>query len=156
MILKPWTTCSCCCCFSYDDQYEPWKLNDRDLLWRFLVTKLSLFFWQKVMLNEQPSKIRMAKRHFVFSVSTKMMSTKFAFWFTLHILSLKTFGVNGSSSPLIVEDGVYSRVTVQIEPQPQPENCVEFLNQLEVGNKTKQILKKIIWQKTSGISVFYR
>jgi hypothetical protein len=33
---------------------------------------------------------------------------------------------------MIVQDGVYSRVTVQIEAQPQPENCVEFLNQLEV------------------------
>jgi len=89
------------------------------------------------MLND-PAKIKMAKRHFVFSVSTKttkMMSTKFAFSIVFLILSLKTFAVNGSSSPLVVEDGVYSRVTVQIEPQPQPENCVEFLNQLEVGSK---------------------
>jgi len=39
-----------------------------------------------------------------------------------------------ASSPLTVQEGVYSRVTVQIEAQPQPENCVEFLNQLEVRN----------------------
>jgi 7,8-dihydro-6-hydroxymethylpterin-pyrophosphokinase len=43
-----------------------------------------------------------------------------------------------SSSPATVEDGVYSRVTVQIEPQPQPENCVEFLNQLEVRRRRER------------------
>ena len=36
-------------------------------------------------------------------------------------------------SPMLVENGIYSRVTVQIEPQPQPKNCVEFLDKLEVG-----------------------
>ena len=37
-----------------------------------------------------------------------------------------------ADSSLHVENGVYSRVTVQIEEQPQPENCVEYLNHLEV------------------------
>ena len=37
-----------------------------------------------------------------------------------------------ADSSLRVENGVYSRVTVQIEEQPQPENCVEYLNHLEV------------------------
>ena len=46
------------------------------------------------------------------------------------------------SSPLEVEEGLYSRVTVQIEAQPQPENCVEFLNQLEVGNHKRHFFTK--------------
>ena len=36
-------------------------------------------------------------------------------------------------SQILVENGVYSRVTVQIEPQPQPADCVDFLDKLEVG-----------------------
>ena len=39
------------------------------------------------------------------------------------------------ASKLLVENGVYSRVTVQIQPQKQPENCVEFLDRLEVRAK---------------------
>ena len=39
------------------------------------------------------------------------------------------------ASKLLVENGVYSRVTVQIQPQKQPENCVEFLDTLEVRPK---------------------
>ena len=38
-----------------------------------------------------------------------------------------------ASSSLFVENGVYSRVTIQIEEQQQPENCVEYLNHLEVS-----------------------
>ena len=38
-----------------------------------------------------------------------------------------------AESSILVNDGVYTRVTVQIEPQPQPDNCVEFLDQLEVS-----------------------
>ena len=37
-------------------------------------------------------------------------------------------------SQILVENGVYSRVTVQIEPQPQPSNCVDYLDKLEVSN----------------------
>ena len=48
-----------------------------------------------------------------------------------------TFIVNFTAvraeSSILVKDGVYTRVTVQIEPQPQPDNCVEFLDQLEVS-----------------------
>ena len=39
-------------------------------------------------------------------------------------------------SQILAENGVYSRVTVQIEPQPQPPNCVDFLDKLEVSNNT--------------------
>ena len=39
------------------------------------------------------------------------------------------------ASKLLVENGVYSRLTVQIQPQKQPENCVEFLDRLEVRPK---------------------
>ena len=39
-------------------------------------------------------------------------------------------------SQMLVENGIYSRVTVQIEPQPQPANCVEFLDKLEVRLNT--------------------
>ena len=38
-------------------------------------------------------------------------------------------------SQILVENGVYSRVTVQIEPQPQPADCVDFLDKLEVGKR---------------------
>ena len=39
-----------------------------------------------------------------------------------------------AASSILVKDGIYSRVTVQIEPQTQqPENCVGFLDQLEVS-----------------------
>ena len=37
------------------------------------------------------------------------------------------------SSQLLVDNGIYSRVTVQILPQKQPDNCVEFLDRLEVS-----------------------
>ena len=37
-------------------------------------------------------------------------------------------------SQILVENGVYSRVTVQIEPQPQPSNCVDYLDKLEVSS----------------------
>ena len=41
--------------------------------------------------------------------------------------------INGSQ--ILVENGIYSRVTVQIEPtNPQPSNCVDFLDKLEVSN----------------------
>ena len=60
------------------------------------------------------------QRHYLYFVST--LFVVFSIFQTLN------------ASPVVVEDGVYSRVTVQIEAQPQPENCVEFLNQLEVGN----------------------
>ena len=36
------------------------------------------------------------------------------------------------SSSILVKDGVYSRVTVQIQDQPQPSSCVAFLDHLEV------------------------
>ena len=39
-------------------------------------------------------------------------------------------------SQILVENGIYSRVTVQIEPQPQPTNCVDFLDKLEVSHNT--------------------
>ena len=45
---------------------------------------------------------------------------------------LLSFDLVLCSSSLLIEDGVYSRITVQIEPQTQPENCVEFLDHLEV------------------------
>ena len=35
-------------------------------------------------------------------------------------------------SSILVKDGVYSRVTVQIQDQPQPSSCVAFLDHLEV------------------------
>ena len=44
---------------------------------------------------------------------------------------LAIFAVAQSSS-ILVQDGVYSRVTVQISDQRQPENCVQFLDHLEV------------------------
>jgi hypothetical protein len=47
-------------------------------------------------------------------------------------LFLTLFVAFSSGSSILVQDGVYTRVTVQIEPQPQPENCVAFLDQLEV------------------------
>ena len=59
----------------------------------------------------------------MFSVKRRFVST------TVFVVSTLLLA---SASPVTVEDGVYSRVTVQIEAQPQPENCVEFLNQLEV------------------------
>ena len=34
-------------------------------------------------------------------------------------------------SQILVENGVYSRVTVQIEPQPQPSNCVDYLDNFD-------------------------
>ena len=37
-----------------------------------------------------------------------------------------------ASSSIFVQDGIYSRVTVQIEDQPQPASCVDFLDHLEV------------------------
>ena len=37
-----------------------------------------------------------------------------------------------TSSAIRVQDGVYTRVTVQIEDQPQPASCVDFLDHLEV------------------------
>ena len=42
-----------------------------------------------------------------------------------------------AESSILVKDGVYTRLTVQIEPQPQPDNCVEFLDQLEVSPNIK-------------------
>ena len=54
-------------------------------------------------------------------------------WTTLILcLFLGEQAVKASSS-LFVENGVYSRVTIQIEEQQQPENCVEYLNHLEVS-----------------------
>lgn len=65
------------------------------------------------------------------------------------------------SSPLEVDEGLYSRVTVQIEAQPQPENCVEFLNQLEVGtSKMKFFLhtakNNICFFRKKNVFLFYR
>ena len=64
----------------------------------------------------------------MFSVKRRFVST------TVFVVSTLLLA---SASPVTVEDGVYSRVTVQIEAQPQPENCVEFLNQLEVRREKK-------------------
>ena len=36
-------------------------------------------------------------------------------------------------SQMLVDNGIYTRVTVQIQPQKQPDNCVEFLDRLEVS-----------------------
>jgi hypothetical protein len=72
------------------------------------------------------------QRHYLFFVSTLVVV--FSIFQTLN------------ASPVVVEDGVYSRVTVQIEAQPQPENCVEFLNQLEVGNLKMKKKNFFVWQ----------
>lgn len=40
-------------------------------------------------------------------------------------------------SQLLVDNGIYTRVTVQIQPQKQPDNCVEFLDRLEVSQQHK-------------------
>ena len=66
----------------------------------------------------------------MFSVKRRFVST------TVFVVSTLLLA---SASPVTVEDGVYSRVTVQIEAQPQPENCVEFLNQLEVRREKSSL-----------------
>ena len=54
--------------------------------------------------------------------------------FRLRLLQLLNIIAFVASSSILVQDGVYSRVTVQIEElQPQPENCVDFLDHLEVS-----------------------
>ena len=50
-------------------------------------------------------------------------------------------------SQILVENGVYSRVTVQIESQPQPQNCVDFLDKLEVSKSIFYTNTKIIQYK---------
>ena len=62
--------------------------------------------------------------------------TKMSILFGSVILTIiVNFSVVRAESSILVNDGVYTRVTVQIEPQPQPDNCVEFLDQLEVSPK---------------------
>ena len=56
---------------------------------------------------------------------------KLAEMFRLILWLLFSTTVTGSS--ILVKDGVYSRVTVQIQDQPQPSSCVDFLDHLEVG-----------------------
>ena len=62
---------------------------------------------------------------------TKLIKLAEMFRLILWLLfSTTTTTVTGSS--ILVKDGVYSRVTVQIQDQPQPNSCVEFLDHLEV------------------------
>ena len=61
----------------------------------------------------------------------KMMKMKILLLFMTIAFSSDLHLVN--CSQILVENGVYSRVTVQIEPQPQPADCVDFLDKLEVG-----------------------
>ena len=56
-------------------------------------------------------------------------------------------------SQILVENGVYSRVTVQIESQPQPQNCVDFLDKLEVSKSIFYTNTKIIQFKLRSINV---
>ena len=51
-------------------------------------------------------------------------------------------------SQMLVDNGIYTRVTVQIQPQKQPDNCVEFLDRLEVGPKS--FLQHILTISTPG------
>ena len=48
------------------------------------------------------------------------------------LLLFSIIGELVNSSSILVKDGVYSRVTVQIQDQPQPSSCVDFLDHLEV------------------------
>ena len=57
-------------------------------------------------------------------------------------------------SQILVENGVYSRVTVQIESQPQPQNCVDFLDKLEVSKSIFYTNTKIIQYKLSRVDTF--
>ena len=57
-------------------------------------------------------------------------------------------------SQILVENGVYSRVTVQIESQPQPQNCVDFLDKLEVSKIIFYTNTKIIKYKLCTDNVF--
>lgn len=59
----------------------------------------------------------------------KMKTVKIFFLFLIALSDLHLV----TCSQILVENGVYSRVTVRIEPQPQPENCVDFLDKLEVS-----------------------
>ena len=60
-----------------------------------------------------------------------MKPTMFAEMFRL-VLLLCFIIQTVKSSSILVKDGVYSRVTVQIQDQPQPSSCVAFLDHLEV------------------------
>ena len=51
------------------------------------------------------------------------------------LLLFSIIGELVNSSSILVKDGVYSRVTVQIQDQPQPSSCVDFLDHLEVRKK---------------------
>ena len=51
------------------------------------------------------------------------------------LLLFSIIGELVNSSSILVKDGVYSRVTVQIQDQPQPSSCVDFLDHLEVREK---------------------
>ena len=58
-------------------------------------------------------------------------------------------------SQILVENGVYSRVTVQIESQPQPQNCVDFLDKLEVSKSIFHTNTKIIQYELCNVSISY-
>merc|ERR1740129_611924 len=60
------------------------------------------------------------------------------------LLLFSIIGELVNSSSILVKDGVYSRVTVQIQDQPQPSSCVDFLDHLEaVLNETSYGLHRL-------------
>ena len=78
----------------------------------------------------------------------KMMKMKILLLFMIAFSDLHLV----KCSQILVENGVYSRVTVQIEPQPQPADCVDFLDKLEVGNSfcVHNIHSKRCWNGYKG------
>jgi hypothetical protein len=69
------------------------------------------------------------------------------------LLLFSIIGELVNSSSILVKDGVYSRVTVQIQDQPQPSNCVDFLDHLEV--REKFIFLLVSFLVFLGIGDFY-
>ena len=64
----------------------------------------------------------------------KLLTNRIAEMFRLILLVFLSITELVSGSSILVKDGVYSRVTVQIQDQPQPDSCVDFLDHLEVRN----------------------
>ena len=100
--------------------------------------------------NCRPKRIEMpSKRHYAktlnsyqntnvhYCVLANEAATMRMLKFILFLITIAISDLNVvNCSQILVENGIYSRVTVQIEPQPQPANCVEFLDKLEVRINT--------------------
>ena len=83
-----------------------------------------------------------------------MKPTTFAEMFRLVLLLFLIIQtVKGSS--ILVKDGVYSRVTVQIQDQPQPSSCVAFLDHLEVREHFFVVLHVWDIKKHCGIGLIF-